>query len=176
MPAGDTAQDRRATLSDGSVLVYRRPGGILLSEIEEAGVTDLLEQIAKQEDALSDAARARMDRQADKGAARRQALLEAEDERIEAMDEAARRKAKRNRRFRNIDKWRLVYHCASTWTDAEGQPVVTLTAGSTPSEGAVTALKDLPEDDVEEAARVIFDSHYARRKQARKNSSTTSAP
>ena len=176
MPAGDTAQDRRATLSDGSVLVYRRPGGILLSEIEEAGIDLLRAEIAKKREGMSAAELQQADEEQEQRDRTRPERIDAEQARLEALSEPERRAAEKRRHFRELNHSLLVYHCASAWTYADGDPVVSLTAGSAGADDALKALRDLPAADLREAARVILDSHYERRKQARKNSSTTSAP
>lgn len=162
----DTTRERTATLPDGSLLRYRRPGGNMLRTIERESVVALQNEVAERIGDLTEDARKRNDAAEIRRERSRPQRWREEEERLDALPREERRQAKRAEAFRSTDHARLVGRCAISWTLA-GEPVA--------DAEDLEALRDLPEEVLEDAARVIFYSHYDRDAETRGNSSTTSA-
>lgn len=155
-----STNDRTATLSDGSVLTYQRPGNAVL---------DTLEQTSQQRAAERNADRASQNSMTpEQFAAVGRAHMEAATEerrRIRALPNAAeRRKARVNALLESLSHRLVVATCAEHWNAHDVK--------ETTEEG----LKEVGRDLLEEAAEHILNSHFARREDHLGNSAPTTAP
>lgn len=158
----DTTRERTRTLPDGSVLVYRRPGGGTLRTIADDAVVEALSVRAKHMEAVPPAERDRFD----EGNAKRQSERDQRVEReLDGLDRDARRARLRELKFNGIEHHRLIHKCGVSWRFGTEE------VDCTDLEG----LRDLPADVLEDAARVIYDSHYDRGQDLEGNSPRTSS-
>lgn len=170
----DTHTERRATLEDGTILVYRRPGGNMMRRVREQSRLFALDDGAAFMAAVDGhagrekvMAAARED-VGGAGAAEKQKAEAAEERRRRELPRAERRALEREEAFGLLHYPFLIVSAATAWFEPDGTtPLVDLSGDDDGPK--LDALRDLPDDVLEDAGRVLFDAHHARAETHRGN-------
>lgn len=158
----DTTRERTRTLPDGSVLTYRRPGGTALRTIADDALVDALSDRSDRLSEVPAEERTKLEKRMER---RQIEKADRQERELAALPRDERKKKQRELRFNGLEHPRIIQKFALSWK--YGDEAIDVSS--------LEVLKDLPDDVLEEAARVIFDAHYDREQDLRGNSATTSA-
>ena len=144
MPFYDTEQQRSFKLSDGTTLVYRRPGGNTLRTVKQSSFE---EAAAESEAHLARLPKYQRERLLSKN--QDSPPLEKEDD----LTPSEKKKRDREDNFSVLSPALLIHTCAVSWKFGT-EDVCDV--------NDTESLRDLPDEILNEAAQRIYDSHYER--------------